>query len=200
MEPVVFLTNWMMTAQSGFYYLKLRKHPDTSRSFKSWSYFFLLFAGSTFFGGLSHLLFHYLDLRGKIPGWSLAILSITFLELGVFQQSNRSHWNKGVGLQTLVIFILLILDFKFLWVTIQTVIGLVLVLGIVSFQELKKGERHWRGYLFGIGWMLLSVPVLMLQLDFSIWFNRHDISHLLMMLCLYQFYRTTLNMSTPTGN
>ena len=197
MEPVVFLTNWLIAVQCIYLFKKLHSlHSDQPTVFH-WKFFFLLFGGSTFFGGLSHLLFHYTGLAGKIPGWSLAILSITFLERAVFDTNREKNrfWIRLVWWQTGVIFLLLILDFRFIWVTVQTVVGLVLVLGIYSFIQIRKGRQNWKGFLFGIGWMILSVPVVVLKIDPSPWFNRHDISHLLMMLCLHQFYLTILKIS-----
>ena len=193
MEPVVFLTNWLISFQCLYYFKESYESSGRSSFHKNWRYFFLLFGLSTFFGGLSHLLFFYFDLTGKIPGWSCAILSITFLELAVlsFRKVIR-NWEKLVWIQTALIFILLLFDFKFLWVTLQTIIGLVLVLGVYSIIQVRNGEKGWKGYLFGIGWMIVSVPVVILEVDPAIWFNRHDISHLFMMLCLHQFYRATL--------
>jgi len=197
LEPVVFLTNWMITIQCFYYFQKFQKLEIKSAFLFYWKYFFFLFGASTFFGGLSHLLYHYFELWGKIPGWSLAILSITALELAVFHDDAEryKHGIRFVWVQTLVLFILLVLDFNFNWVTVQTVIGLVLVLGVYSILQVRKKGESWRGFLYGIGWMLLSVPVVILKVDLSIWFNRHDISHLLMMLCLHQFYKASLKVS-----
>jgi len=197
MEPMVFLTNWLITAQCFYFFYKMSSLKAGPRYLTYWMYFFLLFGASTFFGGLSHLLFHYFELAGKIPGWSLAILSITCLEYAVFHNNAEKHrlWIRLVGLQTVIIFVLLAWDFRFVWVSVQTVIGLILVLGIYSIAQLKSGHQQWKGFLIGIGWMVLSVPVVALELDVSVWFNRHDISHLLMMLCLYHFYRTVFKLS-----
>jgi len=197
LEPVVFLTNWMITIQCFYYYQRFKRLTTETSFLFYWKSFFFLFGASTFFGGLSHLFFYYFELWGKIPGWSLAILSITALELAVFHDDvkKHKHWISFVWIQTLILFILLILDFNFNWVTVQTVIGLVLVLGVYAMLQVKKGRKNWKGYLYGIGWMLISVPVVILKVDLSIWFNRHDISHLLMMLCLHQFYKASLRVS-----
>lgn len=190
MEPIGFLFNWLISAQCFYYATQLKSHKGRKTT-QYWKWFFILFGASTFFGGLSHLLFHYLGLTGKIPGWSLAILSMTALELAVFYQIRRSKFQWFVWIQTVFIFSLIIVDFKFLWVSIQTAIGLVLVVGLVSLFQIKKGDRTWSGYLMGIGWMLASIPFVVGEIDFSIWFNRHDVSHIFMMLTLWQFFRTT---------
>ncbi len=191
MEPVVFLTNWLITFQC-FYYWQKSSNGTDSTSVKYWRNFFLLFGLSTFFGGLSHLYFHYFDMIGKIPGWSLAVLSITYLELAVFNHNEKNpQWKKWVWVQTVIIFIMLAFDFRFLWVTAQTVIGLVLILGIYSVLQIRQGDKKWIGFMIGIGWMLVSVPVVIVGFDPAIWFNRQDISHLFMMLCLFQFFKTT---------
>lgn len=199
MEPTALLTNWLIAVQCLYYFFKLKSIPKKTSSFHSWTSFFFLFGASTFFGGLSHFFFHYLELSGKIPGWSLAVLSITLLELAVFHssQTQKKYWRIFIWLQTSIIYLLMIWNFKFFWVTIQTVIGLVLVLGIYSTRKVIMGSKEWKGYLIGIGWMIASVPVVIFKFNLSIWFNAHDLSHLFMMLCLYQFYHTTVRLHNP---
>lgn len=198
LEPVVFLTNWMLSFQCFYYFIRLNRKHNTTKSFFYWKYFFFLFAISTFFGGLSHLFFHYWELWGKIPGWSAAICSITFLELAVLshQEKNTQFWNGIVWFQLVLIFTLLIIDFRFIWVTVQTAVGLIFVLGIYSIHQLKKSNTVWKGYLIGIGWMIVSVPIAILKIDLAIWFNHQDISHVFMLLCLYCFYKTVLKVET----
>jgi len=197
MEPIGFLFNWVISIQCFFYAARVWNpiSSDSNKAARSWVLFFILFGGSTFFGGLSHLLFHYFTILGKIPGWSLAILSMTFLEIAVLQQGGKSKFQALIWFQTAVVFIFLIMDFQFLWVSVQTVFGLLLVLGTVSISEIRRGQNAWKGYLLGIGWILASLPFVIFKIDLSIWFNRHDVSHIFMILCLHQLFQTTKAIS-----
>lgn len=194
MEPIGVIFNWLIAAQCFHHGVKLKAALGKESATRYWVGFYWLFAGSTLFGGLSHLLFFYFDLAGKIPGWSLAILSMAFLEAALLVQAQKKSLLWVIWVQTALLYGLLAYDFRFLWVSIQTLIGLVVVSGGVSFIQIKKGDKAWIGYWKGISWMFLSLPFVLGEIDLSLWFNRHDVSHILMMLCLWTFYRTTVEV------
>jgi hypothetical protein len=192
MEPMALIFNWIIAIQCFIYAKRIRVKMIKDTFASGWYRFFLFFGYSTLFGGLSHLFFHYTGMLGKIPGWSFAIIMISYLELAIASQTSREPFlKKIVWVSTVVLGGLMLAFLNFTWVTIHTAIGLVLFLGVVSSIKYRQGAQLWKEYVIGIIAMLLTLPFIMGKIDLHLWFNRHDISHLLMIIALYYFQNST---------
>ena len=190
LEPMALIMNWLIAAQCIVYFSVLSKFQE-NEFLKYWKGFFLLFGISTFFGGLSHALFNYTGLLGKIPGWGLAVLAISSVQLTVTHEkkSEVPSWVRpAIYLQLAIVASLLLFKFQFLWVTIHTAIGLVVFLGAWSVTGFRRGRREFAFYIWGIVSIVLSLPFLLFKIDLHDWFNRHDISHVFMIITLHLFY------------
>lgn len=192
MEPMALFFNWVIAAQCLTHAFQLKKLEQQTTFNSNWYFFFLCFGVSTFFGGLSHFFYHYTGMLGKVPGWSLAILAITFLELAVVPSISSSVlYKRIIWLFTIIVLLVTVIRLEFVWVTIHTALGLVVVLTLSSIKQIRLSSTQWWGYIFGVFFMLLSLPFMIGKIDLHVWFNRHDISHLLMIGTLYWFYITT---------
>ena len=190
LEPLGFALNWVFTIQSWYYFKKL-KHWKNSSFAVNWRWFFLFFGFSGLFGGLSHLLYNYTGLLGKIPGWATAIIAITFLELAM------SSLAKGKLAKVLKIVVfaklgitafVMIVFFNFNMVIIHTAAGMILWIVIPGFYYLSKGKVELNNFLWAIFFMLLTLPFRILKIDLHLWFNRDDAAHIFMLITLYLFY------------
>ncbi|WP_109832409.1 DUF6962 family protein [Reichenbachiella versicolor] len=195
MEPMALLFNWLIAIQC-FIYAKRIKQFDLDTEFaKGWYRFFLFFGFSTAFGGLSHFFFHYTGMIGKLPSWSFAVLMITYLELAVSDSTDKKDiLKKVIWVSSLFLFVLMIMQLDFLWVSIHTAIGLLFFLGLISLVTVRKGDDRWKEYLYGVFFMFLTLPFVAGKIDPHIWFNRHDVSHLLMMVALFFFEKSTIRI------
>lgn len=191
LEPMALILNWMMTVQVIYYFLKIKEDCDIS-FLKHWKRFFLLFAVSTFFGGLSHLLYHYFGMTGKIPGWISAMIAISCIELSVaslFSGQKKRNWQYFIIGRFIFTCLLLSIDFQFYWIMIHTAFGLLGVLGANSAIGFFQGKTYFRFYLVGILAMIFALPFKALAIDLHLWFNRDDISHVFMIIANYSFYK-----------
>lgn len=188
---MALILNWIMALQVIYYFLKLK--DDYNISFlKYWKKFFLLFALSTFFGGLSHLLFEYFGMTGKIPGWISGMLAISCIELSMaslFADQKKRNWQYFIIGRFFLTSLLLSMDFQFYWVMIHTSIGLLGVLGTNSTIGLFQGKTYFRFYLVGILALVFALPFKVMAIDLHLWFNRDDISHIFMIIANYSFYK-----------
>ena len=189
LEPLGFALNWVFGFQAWYYFKKLKNWRDSSFSV-NWRWFFLFFGFSGFFGGLSHLLFNYTGLMGKIPGWSSAILAVSFLELGMCALAN-DYWRKKlhglVYLKLAVTIFVMVVFFKFQMVIIHSA-GMVVFILIPGFYLLLKGNKLLNQFLLGVLFIALTLPFRIFNYDPHLWFNRDDVAHVFMMITLYLFY------------
>ena len=187
--------NWFLASQCLFYYL-YRSKAESNNFTKLWNVFFLLFSFSTFFGGLSHLLFHYTGLQGKIPGWGTAVIAISCIEWAIaskISEPGRRNLNLLIWIKLVITFLTLLWDLHFKWVMIHTGVGLILILGIWSIISLRNGKESSKFFLWGIAWAIAPLPVRIFEIDLHDWFNRDDISHLFMLISIYFFHRGVQN-------
>ncbi|UXP33319.1 hypothetical protein N6H18_05060 [Reichenbachiella agarivorans] len=190
LEPMGFILNMVMCLICVILYMRLRNQQSSDFT-RYWINFFWLFAVSTFFGGFSHLLFNYLGMLGKIPGWLAAVLAISSIEMAVATQypDRLITLKNAIRVKAVLALLLLSVDLQFTWVMIHTAIGLLIILGAASIHLIKMGESQFSFFLYGIAAMILTLPFRLGQIDPHLWFNRDDVSHLLMMLTLVLFYK-----------
>ncbi|MGL1885315.1 MAG: hypothetical protein OCD76_02275 [Reichenbachiella sp.] len=190
LEPMALVFNWMMTLQAIYHYLKLKDDFDLE-FLKYWKGFFLFFAISTFFGGLSHVFFGYFGMMGKIPGWISGLVAISYIEMSVtcwFDDQKKSNWQYFIFGRFILTCVLLSVNFQFTWVMIHTAIGVLGVLGFHSVQGYLQGKPYLRYYMVGILAMIFTVPIKLMGIDLHLWFNRDDISHVFMIIANISFF------------
>lgn len=192
LEPLSTLMNWVLMVECIYFYQKLKSEQNNSFQ-KYWAWFFLAYAISLFFGGFSHLLFHYTGMAGKIPGWTFALLGVTAGELAMvadIQNEKKKLMLLNVIRSSLFASAaLLVFDFSFKWVMVHTA-GLFLFVSIISFKRWKAGQLGYRFFLFGMVCLLLMAPVKVAGLDIHpAWFNRDDIAHIFMLIAYWMFYK-----------
>lgn len=190
LEPLGFALNWVFAFQA-WYYFKRLKHWNNSAFAVNWRWFFMFFGFSGFFGGLSHLLYNYTGLMGKIPGWSSAILSITLLELAMNSLAEgklKKSLDILVYVKLAITAFVMIVFFNFNMVIIHTAAGMVLWILVPGFYYLSKGQSMLNSFMWGIFFMALTLPFRIFKIDLHLWFNRDDAAHIFMLITVYLFF------------
>lgn len=183
--------NWVLAIQAAIFYNRLKQVNTTFQQY--WKWFFLAYAISPIFGGLSHLLFNYFTLYGKIPGWSIALVGIAFAEMAMI--SDIKDPRKKQMLVTVIrakvfaTFIMLFFDLSFKWVMAHTA-GFFVITGVLSYNRFREGKKNYRYFLYGIASLLVTAIVKVGEIDFHpAWFNRHDIAHFVMVFMYWMFFK-----------
>jgi len=158
---------------------------------------------ATLIGGLFGHGFLYLFSFGwKLPGWLTSMFSIALLErasilfarplikpkVGAF----FSYMNI-VELITFVIITFTTLNFFF--VEVHAAYGLMVI--VTSFNltvYLKTKSEASKLFLLAVAISAISAVIFMNELGISIWFNHYDISHILMSISAFIFYKGSHKM------
>lgn len=186
--------NWVLALFCFYFYSQLKQNQNLPN--KYWTWFFLLFAISFFFGGISHLFFEYLGMKGKIPGWSAAVFAVSSGEMamiaGVANSQQKQTLLTVTRSKLFTTFVLLFIDLSFTWVMVHTA-GFWIMTGVMAFKRTRSGNNGYRLFLYGMSSLLLIAIVKIGQVDIDpAWFNRDDIAHVIMVGMYWMFFRGVL--------
>lgn len=197
-EPVTSATDVLVALVSWYAWYRLRSYPS-DRVMKLIQWFFLLMGTATFLGGtLGHAWVYYFGLWGKVPGWITSMVGIMLLERAfIFYSDDLLHrstvrffyWFNIVEILTFMGLAVGLQNFRF--VEYHTAYGLLVVVFGFTLYNWKRGRRNpfLRHALWGVIIAIFTSAVFTLELAISPWFNHSDISHVLMALTAYIFYR-----------
>lgn len=199
-EPITAGTDVLVALVSWYAWYGLRKLPrDKISYFIRW--FFFLMGTATFLGGiLGHAFVYFFGFWGKVPGWLISMFGIMLLERAFIFYTEplmkpgwvRFFYYFNIG-ELLIFMSLAVLTQNFHFVEYHTAYGLlVVVFGFTIFNWRKGRHNRFLQYAFaGVGLAIGAAVVFTFRLSFSPWFNHSDISHVLMALTAWIFYRGT---------
>jgi hypothetical protein len=188
-EPMALVTNWSIACFSlyAFFQLKLGKDEFTD----NWRNFFGLMAISMFLGGLGHLFFQYFGVFGKMPAWILGVVAGCFPLFALFtyyDEKRAKMFRMTVWFYSILIVALAVGLKLFIFIAIDSILKYVLC-GVIAFYWFKQGVENLRWISLGVLIVLPSAFIFLLKLNPHIWFNKDDFSHLLILGCVYFFYK-----------
>jgi len=190
-EPMALITNWMMSFFSIFAFINLKKSENTERNY--WKQFFFWFAITSFFGGLGHLFFQQLGIPGKFPNWSSSIIAALYAGLAMLTAYDNRKWFKELKyflfIKGAILLVLAITTQKFIFIAVDAILTYVIYCGVIGRILARSKNRVYNQMFYGVLVCLPSVFIFLFKLNFHRWLNKDDLSHLLMLACLYFFYR-----------
>ncbi|MEJ0029375.1 MAG: hypothetical protein WDO15_02940 [Bacteroidota bacterium] len=197
-EPITTLTDLLVSAVCfvAFFRLKSQNRPGYTQLY--FRYYFLLMAIGTMLGGLlGHAFLYALGFGWKLPGWIVSMLSVTLIERSSVERA-KPLIKTSVGdfflalniVELLVIMTTTMWTLDFKWVEFHSGYGL---LGVVLPFHLYTWYRaRDKGSLLIIIAVIVAscaALVFMNKLSIHEWFNYLDISHTIMAIGAYIFYR-----------
>ena len=208
MEPMVMLTNFLITAVCIFAYIHLKKVSTDKKVTQYFRYYFIFMALATFFGGtFGHAFQHIFGTPWKLLGWLFGMISIFLISHASLLYAKPFFNKKFILIFKLVNFIALLI---FAGLTIRTVdfvqihsifgfLALVMPLHIVLFT--KTGNEGSKLMVFTICFTSLSAFIFTYKVSFGVWFNHLDIAHTILAFSMYFFYLASLKLSeSPTNH
>ena len=187
-EPVTAFGNLLLAAVCFFAYWQI-KEITVYYGTVAWSYFFLTLSASTFIGIFSHLFSSYDVQWLKLLGWVFGGLTAYFAQSATIEQVTKQKTSTGmllVKVQLVLFFIALFWLRVFEVVLVTTVVSLLTVLIFQAYGYLGKIVRGSELIIFGFIISVLTAVGRLMNLSIHpIWFNHHDVAHLLMILACF---------------
>lgn len=203
-EPITFIGDIMITAACVYAYVIVSKIKFKHGFFFFWRCFFILFGFSFFSGGFGHLLYNYWGLNGKYLSWYIGLFAVSMIELAMLAvHSNVAFSNrmKILSISKLILFFMLQtwVIFKVDLISdpsrgliipaINTFIGLILALGLLGVSYQKKYGYSFKYFWISIIVMFPNVFVQLFKINLFQWFDRNDISHVLLLTNVFIYLK-----------
>jgi len=198
-EPVTTITDILVGVVCFYAWSRLHKLPIQHSFISYFKSFFMLMGWATIIGGvIGHGFLYLFNFYWKLPGWLISMLSITFLERVMIEYSSSFLKEKTVRFfKWFNVFELLVFaglafgTLQFKYVEFHSAYGLlVVVLGFCILHFVKKNQaKSLRWFTAAVAVCIAAAVVFNARLAVSEWFTHADISHVLMAIASYLFYK-----------
>ena len=187
-ELVTAFTNLILAAIC-FYAFKVSKAISDYPGRASWSYFFLTLGAATFIGFFTHLFSAYDIHYFRLVGWVFSGMAAYFTQVASIEQVSGKKTGLFILISKIefVLFLIMLYYFQtFEVVLVITVIALLVVLSIHGYGFVSKVLRGSELILLGFIISALTAVARLLKVSFHpIYFNYHDVAHLMMMVAAF---------------
>jgi hypothetical protein len=155
--------------------------------------FYLTFGISTIFGGLGHLLFYYFDVYGKFPCWAFGFVAAfhagkAMISNKMISETRQKRLTYFLIFKALLLGTMAILMKSFIYVMIDASITYLFFCLGFGLYYWKKGSEGYKYTVFAVLILLPSIFIFTLQINPHLWFNKDDLSHVLMVTTIIFFY------------
>lgn len=205
-EPINTLTDLIVSAVCFISFYQLTKSNLQGRTQLYFRLYFLLLGLATLLGGIiGHGFLYAFSFAWKLPGWIISMLSVAFIERSSIEHA-KSLVMPRVGkvflvlnvIELITIMSVTIYTLNFEWVEFHSGYGLLaVVLPFHTYTYFKTRDRGSYMILIGVAIACIAALVFMNKISIDKWFNYIDISHTLMAVAAYVFYRGARNLSKP---
>jgi len=143
-----------------------------------------------------------------LPNWVLNVVSASLFEWSLVERASninpnisRKKWISIIAIESIIVATLLLIVLSYNVAAIHIVftlyailtplqIGIIKHLKNIGYQLYQLKEQKL--LLIGAAIMLISGPVMATKFQFSPWFNHNDISHIIIAISMYIFYKSAV--------
>jgi len=204
-EPVTVLTDLLVTAVCWYAFWKLKNHPAGRLNFLFRAYFFTMGLATAYGGIIGHGFIVQLGFVWKVPGWVISMFSVALLErAAIFHAQPLLQPKIGrffavlnlVELFSLIAIALITLNFFF--VEAHAAYGLLVVVSSFEYYVYHKTAHPGsKLMLIAVAIAALAALVHLTELAPHPWFNHLDLSHVIMAISSWYFYRSAQKILGP---
>jgi len=197
-EPITTATDLLLAAICFYAFFQIRKLENTDRVKKYFKYYFLILGLGAATGGLlGHAFLYRLSEGWKLVSWVLTICSVALIANALMEIARpfvKPLISRLLSIFNVLIFVIAL--FFTLWsmafapVKYYMIFGMVVMVGSLCYFIYRKTES--RGVLVlmcAVGFGVLSAIIFSFEWGLSPWFNHNDISHLILSLSAFSFYK-----------
>lgn len=206
-EPIVTLTDLLVSVLCFIFAYKLHKSGKQERVFLYFKIYFLVMGIATALGGIiGHAFMYHFSFYWKLPGWITSMISIMFVERAAIEHSRIRLSERVVkafrivnSIELLTFLTLTIATLNFFFVEFHSGYGLMFVVlsleGLLYFKTKDKASKY---IIIGVAFAAMAALIFMNKISLHQWFNYLALSHVLMAIAAWFFYfgTTKIDMST----
>jgi hypothetical protein len=207
-EPVATATDVLVSAVCFYAFYKLTQKKLPGRAQWYFRYYFLLIGIATFLGGvIGHGFLYALSFPWKLPGWTISMVSVALIERSAISHARRLIKRAVVRfflvvniVELVIIMTLTLTTLDFFWVEFHSAYGLLIV--VFSFHAhtyYRTKDKGSATIMWAVGITAIASLVFMNELSPHTWFNYLDLSHTLLAIASYVFYRGALRLERREG-
>lgn len=163
--------------------------------FHYWKYFFIVFGVGFFLGGLGHFCYNYWGIPGKVPAWYISgITSPMLIEFAMasllpkerFEKLKRFFLWKTAFFWVLQALLIAFVDLEkepglgLIGPTLAMITALPSSLGVLGYRFSKSITPAFKYAWWSLIVFAPSLPLQVLKINIHPWFDRNDLSHILM--------------------
>lgn len=206
-EPNAFIGDLLIFLIALLYYFKINKTKLSGSDpfLNNWKLFYLWFGISFFCGGLGHVFFNYTGVLGKTPSWFLGMLAPYFIEQAMFSiypTIGKRKFLKQLSLIKLIVFVILEIivlsvynighapEIGLILPTVCSTVGLLFCLGVLGVFYQKRIHPSFKYLWYSVIVLILSVIPQIFKINIHPYWDRNDISHVLLIVSLVLYYQT----------
>jgi hypothetical protein len=209
LEPNAFIGDVVILFVALYFAFQITKIKRVTPFLTNWKWFYIVFGIGFFLGGIGHTFYNYLGLSGKYPSWYSGILSTLFVEQAMFSLLNSKWKNIAIKLSYLkavlagiiatLVFATINLEddvSKGLIVpTLNSVIGLGFSLGFLGYRFSKSIHPSFKWLWISALILIPSALIQAMKINIAPWFDRNDLSHILLIIGMFCYFITIKNYS-----
>ena len=204
LEPIGFVGDIVIFLVSMVLAYKIKRLGHSSPFFKWWYVFFMVFGIGFLAGGFGHLLYNYWGVPGKYVSWYSGVATTFFMERAMISlHHNKTFIRVTLMLSSLKLFIGLAgltwivstynLDEDFskgmLFPTINSVTGVLFSLVYLGAVYSKRIAPSFHYFWISFILMVPSVFISSLKINIHQWFDKNDLSHLVLLIGILFYYK-----------
>ena len=199
-EPVVTLTDLLVSVLCFIYAYKIHKSGKQERTFLFFKIYFFTMGIATLLGGIiGHAFLYLFTFYWKLPGWIMSMISIMFVERAAIEHTRILLNNSIVRilgiiniLEFLTFLTLTIISLDFFYVEFHSGYGLMFVLlSLEGWLFLKTKNNAGKYLLTGVLFAAFAAFFFMTKISPHQWFNYICVSHVFMAVAATFFYLGT---------
>lgn len=205
LEQNTFIGDVIIFIVAIYFFFKIKNNFVLSTFNTNWMRFYLFFALGFGLGGFGHLFFNYTGVPGKYPAWFLGMVASFFIERGmisIYPNLKKRKLFNQLAIAKLILFtvaeiaVLSIVDMEvkpeigLIVPTLNSVLGLGIALGVLGVMYQRKIHSSFKFLWISTLVIIPSAVFQALKINFAQWFDRNDVSHVLLILGLIIYFQT----------
>ncbi|HEY5916675.1 MAG TPA: hypothetical protein VIU13_04715 [Chryseolinea sp.] len=207
-EPIATVTDVLVSAVCFYAFYKLTQKKLPGRSQWYFRYYFFLIGIATFLGGvIGHGFLYALSFPWKLPGWTISMVSVAMIERSAISHARRLI-KPAVArvflivniIELVIVMTVTMVTLDFFWVQFHSAYGLLIVVfSFHAFTYYRTKDMGSATIMWAVGITAIASLVFMNEFSLHVWFNYLDLSHILLAIASYVFYRGALELGRREG-